>query len=60
MGDIDEAELAGAGQRGAVIDGMADGGNGDVYSLSGAVMVSGEPTAARDRRPGQPPCAIML
>jgi hypothetical protein len=25
MGEIDEAELVGAGQRGAVIDGMADG-----------------------------------
>ena len=32
MGDIDEAELAGAGQRGAVIDGMADGGKRTVQA----------------------------
>jgi len=32
MGDIDEAELADAGQRGAVIDGMADGGKRTVQA----------------------------
>jgi len=26
MSEIDEAELTGAGRRGAVVDGMADGG----------------------------------